>query len=69
MAGASTKPVVETQTDQLSRLAFKGESTIQARGGALAVAIDAEGRSWALAAHLLTRYEIAYAWTPICAGS
>ena len=44
------------------RLVFKGETTIQARGADLAVQIDHQGRSWALAADLLERYEIPYAW-------
>jgi hypothetical protein len=34
----------------------------EARGEALAVAIDSEGRSWALAATLLERYRIPHAW-------
>ena len=43
-------------------LVFKGETVIQARGADLAVQIDALGRSWALAADLLNRYEIPYVW-------
>ena len=45
-----------------SPLAFKGETVTQARGADLAVQIDALGRSWAIAADLLRRYEIPYAW-------
>ena len=45
-----------------SPLVFKGETVIQARGADLAVQIDALGRSWAIAADLLSRYEISYAW-------
>ena len=44
------------------RLAFKGETTIQARGADLPVQIDAQGRSWAIAADLLARYDIPHAW-------
>ena len=43
-------------------LAFKGETMIEARGAPLPVQIDAQGRSWALAAELLHRYELPYAW-------
>lgn len=43
-------------------LAFKGFTTIQARGEALTVQIDQHGRSWALASELLERYEIPHAW-------
>ena len=35
---------------------------IQARGEDLAVQIDELGHSWAIAADLLSRYEIPYAW-------
>ena len=45
-----------------SPLAFKGETVIQARGADLAVQIDDQGRSWAIAADLLSRYEIPHAW-------
>ena len=45
----------DAPADQRSRLAFKGTTTIQARGEALDVAIDSGGRSWALAADLLER--------------
>jgi len=38
------------------------ESQIQARGEALATRIDQHGHSWALAAALLERYELAYSW-------
>ena len=43
-------------------MAFKGETVIKARGDDLAVQIDALGRAWAIAAGLLGRYEISYAW-------
>ena len=43
-------------------LVFKGETVIQARGADLAVQIDDQGRSWAIAADLLSRYEIPHAW-------
>ncbi|TCD58098.1 N-acetylmuramoyl-L-alanine amidase [Synechococcus sp. BS55D] len=52
----------ETLSPTGERLSFKGETTIEARGEALAVAIDSEGRSWALAADLLERYGIPHAW-------
>ena len=58
MAGATSQ--MPSQTSE--RLSFKSDSTIQARGEALAVAIDAKGRSWALAADLLVRYDIPHAW-------
>ena len=45
-----------------SPLAFKGETVIQARGADLAVQIDDQGRSWAIAADLLSRYEIPHTW-------
>ena len=45
-----------------SPLAFNGDTTIQARGEDLAVQIGELGRSWAIAADLLSRYEIPYAW-------
>ena len=45
-----------------ARLGFKGETLIQARGADLAVQVDELGRSWAIAADLLSRYEIPYAW-------
>ena len=61
MKGASSEPVFEAPADQRSRLAFNGTTTIQARGEALDVAIDSEGRSWALAADLLERYAIPHA--------
>jgi len=38
-----------------NRLDFKGDTTIEARGEALAVTIDGEGRSWALVSDLLDR--------------
>ena len=43
-------------------LVFKGETVIQARGADLSVQIDALGCSWTIAADLLSRYEISYAW-------
>ena len=43
-------------------LEFQGTTTILARDAALDVAIDSEGRSWALAADLLERYGIPHAW-------
>ena len=58
MAGGTS----QTPSPSSQRLSFKGETTIQARGEALAVAIDSEGRSWALAATLLERYGIPHAW-------
>lgn len=47
---------------QPSPLAFRGSTTISVRGQACSVVIDAEGRSWALAAVLLDRYDIAHSW-------
>mgnify|MGYP006253823319 CR=1 FL=1 len=43
-------------------LAFRGTTTIQARGRELSVQLDALGRSWALASDLLERYELPFAW-------
>ena len=43
-------------------MAFKGETVIQACGADLAVQIDDQGRSWAIAADLLSRYEISCVW-------
>ncbi|MEX1317164.1 MAG: N-acetylmuramoyl-L-alanine amidase [Synechococcaceae cyanobacterium] len=48
--------------DAPARLAFRRATTISARGETLAVEIDANGTSWALAADLLALYEIPYAW-------
>ena len=45
-------------------MAFKGKNVIQASGADLSVQIDALGRSWAIAADLLRRSEIPYAWDP-----
>ena len=45
-----------------SPLASKGETMIQARGADMAVQINAPGRSWAIDADLLSRYEILYVW-------
>jgi len=43
-------------------LAFRGTTTIEARGDELSVQLDALGRSWALASDLLERYELPFAW-------
>jgi len=43
-------------------LAFRGTTTIQARGRELSVQLDSSGRSWALASDLLERYELPFAW-------
>jgi hypothetical protein len=43
-------------------LQFQGSTHIQARGEPLAVTLDQEGRSWALAVDLLERYDIPYTW-------
>ena len=43
-------------------LAFRGITTIQARGRELSVQLDSLGRSWALASDLLERYELPFAW-------
>ena len=43
-------------------LAFRGSTRIQVRGQEFIVVIDAQGRSWAPAAELLDRYELAYSW-------
>ena len=43
-------------------LAFRGTTTIQARGRELSVQLDSLGRSWALASDLLERYELPFAW-------
>ncbi|EDY39370.1 conserved hypothetical protein [Cyanobium sp. PCC 7001] len=45
-----------------SPLAFRRAATMTARGQELAVEIDEHGTSWALAADLLRRYEIPFAW-------
>ncbi|TVS02372.1 MAG: N-acetylmuramoyl-L-alanine amidase [Cyanobium sp. PLM2.Bin73] len=44
------------------RLAFRRPATMNARGQELAVELDANGSSWALAADLLSLYEIPYVW-------
>ena len=44
------------------QLAFRGTTTIEARGRELSVQLDALGRSWALASDLLERYELPFAW-------
>ena len=43
-------------------LAFRGITTIPARGSELSVQLDSLGRSWALASDLLERYELPFAW-------
>ena len=43
-------------------LAFRGTTTIQARGRELSVQLDSLGRSWALASDLPERYELPFAW-------
>ena len=43
-------------------MVFKGDTVIHNLGANLAVQIDALGRSLGLAADLLSRYEIPYAW-------
>ncbi|MGB5136342.1 MAG: N-acetylmuramoyl-L-alanine amidase [Prochlorococcaceae cyanobacterium] len=45
-----------------ARLDFRRATSISARGETLAVELDANGSSWALAADLLALYEIPYAW-------
>jgi len=45
-------------------LAFRRRATMAARGTELAVEIDANGTSWALAADLLALYDIPYEWNP-----
>jgi hypothetical protein len=57
--GVTTKP---GPGGSPARLEFRGATTISARGRELAVDLDANGSSWALAADLLDRYEIPYAW-------
>ena len=46
------------------RLAFRGLTSIEARGKELSVQIDADGRSWALMVDLLQRYDLAAHWDP-----
>jgi hypothetical protein len=43
-------------------LQFRRADTIAARGLPLATQVDEHGRSWALAAELLERYELPYQW-------
>ena len=43
-------------------LAFRGITTIEARGRELSVQLDSVGRSWCLASDLLERYELPFAW-------
>ncbi|CAK6697983.1 hypothetical protein BBFGKLBO_02363 [Synechococcus sp. CBW1107] len=45
-----------------NRLGFRRVSSMPARNGELAVEIDTNGTSWALAAELLELYEIPYEW-------
>jgi hypothetical protein len=45
-------------------LAFRRSATMAARGTELAVEIDANATSWALAADLLALYDIPYEWNP-----
>ena len=52
----------ETASASAEALEFRGETVIQARQHNLKVQIDAQGRSWALTADLLDRYEIPYVW-------
>jgi hypothetical protein len=51
-----------TGTADPARLEFRRASTMAARGQELAVELDANGSSWALAADLLSLYEIPYEW-------
>lgn len=44
------------------QLAFRGITRIEARGQALPVQIDPDGRSWALMADLLRRYDLSAHW-------
>ena len=44
------------------RLAFRGVTSIEARGQELSVQIDADGRSWGLMADLLQRYDLSAHW-------
>ncbi len=46
-------------------LAFRRRSTMTARSRQLAVEIDIHGTSWALAADLLSLYDIPYEWNPL----
>ena len=51
----------DAQSEQ-ELLAFRGTTTIEARGRELSVQLDALGRSWGLASDLLERYELPFAW-------
>jgi hypothetical protein len=53
------KPVVDK-----APLMFRRDTTMAARGSELVVSIDANGTSWALAADLLSLYDIPYEWNP-----
>ena len=43
-------------------LAFRGTTTIDARGRELSIQLDAYCRSWALASDQLERYDLPFAW-------
>ena len=45
-----------------ARLAFRRAASMVARGQELAVELDDNGSSWALAAHLLELYEVPHVW-------
>ena len=57
--GPEPDPGAPTNPEALS---FAGSTQIQARGLPLSVTLDNHGRSWALAATLLERYDIPYTW-------
>jgi len=63
---AGAKPMAKPEEPAAAaapeRLAFRRASTMSARGQELAVELDANGSSWALAADLLSLYEIPYEW-------
>ena len=52
----------ELAPPESDRLAFRGVTSIEARGKELSVQIDADGRSWALMVDLLQRYDLAAQW-------
>ncbi|MGL6135377.1 MAG: N-acetylmuramoyl-L-alanine amidase, partial [Prochlorococcaceae cyanobacterium] len=54
--------IPSTGKDDPARLDFRRASSMPARGQELAVELDANGSSWALAADLLALYEIPYEW-------
>jgi hypothetical protein len=54
--------LLEAQPPAPTPLQFLRASSIEARGLPLATQIDEHGRSWALAADLLERYELPYQW-------